>query len=418
MKNYENDSQEKYDEFTRSEIVSKLDDAPSTYSKIDSRCASDAQLHSLFRPVDVMDTSEEAFNWDQALSTGRKDRILYDDQCQFDSDNELRGASFAIGSSDRCFEEDVCVSPPIFSASEYRLTPTLPALSASGVLHKSTRDEFKKDSRFHFEKEAVKDVEGKERIRYPGKEPMSLELTRKKNRSFDFPKSKLRGQNAGGGLLQAVAYFENLDKGTPSEKSFGQSSLKSVKVRDDNDSKKYDTQPFLSVSPFQLAMSSKSDKYLRELERKAQAQYKDIKDKLGESSLESIDTTKLDSADDVTAVVSAPKHDKLSVTDSGYSTSGIRGNKTGKDELKSENALIASRAKFVAKPGGDDGLNCGDNTRATTHRIVVTKNEFDQDFGFSISERIDGQGIYVKSIQASTGRSGKLKKYDRILQVR
>lgn len=412
LKNYE----EKQHEFTKSENLSRLVDTPITYSQINTRSTSDIRLQNIFRPIDGVEDIGESFKWDDALSSPHTERVIYDDQSNFDSDVELRANRFETITADRYCEDDASVLSQAFSAPDYRLASTLPPLSVSRTIGQS---DTKNDSTLCFEKDIVTDVDEKPVKRPSTKDSWSVDSARKKNRSFDFPKSKIRGHSSGGGLLQAVAYFENLDKGAAVERPFGRSSLKSFKSRDSGASKTYESQPPLRVSPFQLDISNKSDKCLRELERKAEAQYKDIKEKLGESSLDSIEMAKLGPVDNLPMTASrTSKFEKLAARDSGYSTTGLRNECTTNDAGKSENPLLTSRAKFGAKIGGLDGLNCGENARTTTHRIVVTKNEYDEDFGFSISERVDGRGIYVKTIQASTGRSGKLKKYDRLLQVR
>ena len=403
-------SKEKFKEYTNSENVATLDHIPIGTSRIDRLCESNAHLQSSLRSID---NEEDSYRWRQASASNLRERGRYDEQCDFDY--ESRKAKYEIGESDYIFDEEV--RNPVFSTSEYRLVSTLSTLPAG---RRPAEDGSNKDTRFYLEKQAVKDVDTLETVstRNSRKELWSSETYRKKNRSFDFPKSKPRSQGAGGGLLNAVAYFENLEKAAqPGRKRFGQSSLKSFKTQDAS-TQDFEAKPSLSFSPFQLDISSKSDKYLLELERKTEAQYNDIKEKLGESSLCSLDQTTLDLPDEVMRIPSPTKLEKLSNTDSRHSTMGVHGRNVREGELQRDSTLVANRVTNIGKSGGSDGLNFGENTKRTTHRIVVTKKEFDKDFGFSISERVEGQGIYIKSIQASTGGSGKLKKYDRLLQVR
>ena len=408
LKNYDDfpASKEKFKEFTNSENMTTLDHIPIGTSRVDRLCESDVHLRSSLRSID----NDE--DWRQASASNLKERDRYDDHCDFDL--ESRKANYEIGPSDYFFDEDVRI--PSFNTSDYRLASTLSTLP---VGRKPSKDGCNKDTRFYLEKQAVKDAEtlGTVSTRNSRKELWNSDTYRKTNRSFDFPKSKSRSQGAGGGLLSAVAYFENLEKAAqPGRKRFGQSSLKSFKTQDGS-IQDFEVKPSLSFSPFQLDISSKSDKYLLELERKTEAQYKDMKEKLGESSLESISQTAMDN--DVMRMPSPNKLEKLSSFDSGLSMTGTHGRNVRDGDLQRDSTLLAIRAKTVGKAGGSDGLNFGENAkRTTTHRIVVTKKEHDEDFGFSISERVEGQGIYIKSIQASNGGSGKLKKYDRLLQVR
>ena len=55
----------------------------------------------------------------------------------------------------------------------------------------------------------------------------------------------------------------------------------------------------------------------------------------------------------------------------------------------------------------------------TLQKVVLTRQNSQEDFGFSITEKIDGSGIYVRSIQSQSpaAKPGTLRKYDRILQV-
>ena len=411
LKNYD----QKQCDFTKSENhLSKSCDTAMTCGHAGTRYAASAQHREAFRSSDRMESNEESFNWEDALSSCRKDRIVYEDRCDFDFDAELRRNRFEIGLSDDCSEDDVNASSPPFSGSDCKSSPSaspLPSKPLNRAVAQSSTEEFDKDLGPCFEKESA-NAKDENISKFSSQKSSKLDSAHKNNRSFDFPKSKLRGHGSSGGLLQAVAFFEKLDKENSLENKIKKSSLRSFKVGESSANKSYDSQPPLTVSPFQLDISARSDKCLRDLERRAESQFVDMKEKLGDSSLESIDMVKV--------VPRAPlKLDELSISDSGYSTTArIRTKKEGKGRETAEKALAASKAKSGTKATGDDGLDFVSNSRTTTHRIVVTKNEHDKDFGFSISERVNGRGIYVKSIQASTGRSGKLKKYDRLLQVR
>ena len=283
----------------------------------------------------------------------------------------------------------------------------------------------------------------------------------------------------------------------------------------------------LSLSPFQIDLPSKSERYLRDLERKTEAQYKDIVERLEKASPGMAKTADGETTKSNNTLFPVKLLKIVTANDSGYSTTetkcrnpsvtkrnsdigsslgvtkrngdigssmdiakrngdtgssmGVtkRNGDTGSSmdvtkhngdtgssmdiskrngdigrsmgvtkrngdtessmDIAKRNGDIGS-SMDVAKRNGDIGFSLGvttgnddildlpDNDMAsdaslpvTLHRIVVTKQDSDEDFGFSVSERIgSGSGIYVKSIQPSedrSGKSGKLKKYDRILQV-
>ena len=221
----------------------------------------------------------------------------------------------------------------------------------------------------------------------------------KGRRNIDAPKPRYRAQSASGGLSRAVAFFENLESGKPPVKHSGRNSLKSFKSREKIERNEISPKELtsLTISPFQLDMTNKSEQCLRDLERKTEAQYNDMMEKLGKSSSGSFEATKHETAGDYPTVFKPIRINKTSHADSG-------------------DPRASGREKFDRRQVNDD-LNSDDSLQVTTHRIVLTKRESDADFGFSVSERVDGRGIYVKSIQTSVGKSGKLKKYDRILQV-
>ena len=437
LRNYEDlpRNKEKFDEFTKSETMYRYDHVKTDITQVDKRCASDVDLRDSFQSP-AIDSIDGSSDWKRQLGSSADERVSYDRQFRFDSESHKAGCE--VVSPDHCFDDEVRFSPPMFSTSEYRLTSPLTTLSLGSKI--SSKDGCKIGVRPYFEKELAPDMVTLEKgsTRNSWKESWKSDASRKKNHSFDFSKSKLRGQSTGGGLLNAVAYFENLEKAAqPERKRFGKSSsLKSFKIRDGSISESFETKPTLSLSPFQLDVSSRGDKYLRELERKTEAQYYDIKEKLDQSSLESFDMARLDFENDDTTVPSLNKLEKVPSTESGYSTIGLRSKKSGNEGSQRDKTFVSNRMKFTGEKSENDGLSFSKSTTTpssttttstaatttatttTRHRIVVTKREYDEDFGFSISERIDGQGIYIKSIQTSVGGSGKLKKYDRLLQVR
>ena len=205
----------------------------------------------------------------------------------------------------------------------------------------------------------------------------------------------------------------------------------------------------LSLSPFQIDLPSKSERYLRDLERKTEAQYKDIVERLEKASPGMAKTADGETTKSNNTLFPVKLLKIVTANDSGYSTTETKCRNPSVTKRNSDigsslgvtkrNGDIGS-SMDVAKRNGDIGFSLGvttgnddildlpDNDMAsdaslpvTLHRIVVTKQDSDEDFGFSVSERIgSGSGIYVKSIQPSedrSGKSGKLKKYDRILQV-
>jgi len=420
LKNYDgfSASDNKCEEFTKSERVTRFNDLPISSPQIDRRCASEIQLQNSLRSIDAVDNVVDPFRWRRALASDLKQHPRFEDQTSFDY--EPRRVNEA-GSPDGFINEDVRFSPPIFNTSEFRLTSALASLP---VCKKLADEEYDRDANSCMEKESVKDIETLEKLRTRNsrKELGSSDKSRKMNRSLDLPKAKVRAQGSGGGLLNAVAYFENLEKAAQPERSqFGQISRKNFKTRGGNVHDSFESKSALSFSPFQLDISSKSDIYLRELERRTEAQYNDIKEKLRKSSLESIEMKKLDFSDEIARVRTPQTVEELPDSESGH-CEGIRthGNNVGREERYSDSPVDEKlkahskpdKSKADRKPGGKGSVK-----RTTTHRIVITKKEYDEDFGFSISERIDGRGIYIKSIQASIGGSGKLKKYDRLLQV-
>ena len=426
LKNYDgfSASDNKCEEFTKSERVTGFNGVPMSNPQIDRRCASEIQLPNSLRSFDAIDNAVDPFRWRRALASDLKERPRFEDQSSVDY--EPRKVN-DVGSPGRFFSEESRFSPPVFNTSEFRLTSALGSLP---VGKKLADEEYDRDAYSFMEKDSVKDVDTLVKLpaRNSGKELGSLDLNRKMNRSFDLPKAKVRTQGAGGGLLNAVAYFENLEKAAqPGRSRFGQISRKNFKTRGGNVHDSFESKSALSFSPFQLDISSKSDLYLRELERRTEAQYNDIKEKLRKSSFESIEVKKLDFSDDVARVRTPHTVEELPDSESHHSEAiRAHGKNAGKEESYSESPVDEklhahskpNESKARVKPSGQDCVNGIESARTTTHRIVITKKEYDEDFGFSISERVDGRGIYIKSIQASVGGSGKLKKYDRLLQVR
>lgn len=389
------------------------------------RANNDVRLRNSFRPITETTTNEPAFNWNHALASDRKELVMYNDEESIDSGNDPR-ESIAVA---RLYDEerDRELSRLLNESRELSRADTESDISlqlrAEGrslsfysensnfteSIGESTRMEYERSFKADAEPDSRSDFEKR---RFDRKfESLTLGKGRSASRIIDAPKPRYRAQSASGGLSRAVAFFENLENGKPSVKYSGRSSLKSFKSREKIERNERSSKELssLTISPFQLDMSNKSERCLRDLERKTEAQYNEMMEKLGKTSFGSIETAKHESADDYSSVFKPIRVDKPSHADSGYSTTDPR----------SPTACPRSpgRGKFDRRIVDDDDLCSDDSPQVTTHRIVLTKRETDADFGFSVSERVDGRGIYVKSIQTSAGKSGKLKKYDRILQV-
>ena len=376
---------------------------------------SDARLRNSFRPITDTTTKEPAFDWSHALAADRKEFVMYNDEESIDSRNDPRESIVMAKLYDA--ERDRELSRLL---SEKR---DLSRVDTESEISLQRRDEgrsislYSENSNFtesigentirSYERNLKTDAELDSRTDFEkhrlDRKFESFTLG-KGRRNIDAPKPRYRAQSASGGLSRAVAFFENLESGKPPVKHSGRNSLKSFKSREkierNESSSKVSTS--LTISPFQLDMTNKSEQCLRDLERKTEAQYNDMIGKLGKSSLGSIEATKHEATGDYPSVFKPIRVNKPSHADSGYSTADPRS---------------SGREKFDRRRVDNDDLNSDDSPQVTTHRIVLTKRESDSDFGFSVSERVDGRGIFVKSIQTSAGKSGKLKKYDRILQV-
>eukprot|EP00794_Sanderia_malayensis_P006326 gene6326-7051_t len=159
----------------------------------------------------------------------------------------------------------------------------------------------------------------------------------------------------------------------------------------------------LALSPFQFELPSKSERYLRDLERKTEAQYNDIMEKLDKSSSDGLDDVNdVDrSAGNSFAtpirfrkiVASATRVENTSAAAEAVLTNDQRGEQVVN--------LIAGQVKDNDAENDEDE----DLLPTTVHRILITKDASDEDFGFSVSEKIDGSGIFVNSIQASGKRA-------------
>ncbi|XP_065067097.1 glutamate receptor-interacting protein 2-like isoform X2 [Rhopilema esculentum] len=413
LKNYDDcaSSEDRYQEFTKSENFSRAfdSDMPRPLFETDGRSACDVRLKNAFQPIDDNDSGMQ-FSWNRALSSSRKEVVVYDSS-EADCDVSPNVAGYPGAD---LFQKDTDNLHRILDNPKR----SLPFYEDNEISEKNTRylsPEFQNDfrvdeivdggrSQCYEDSQTAETYLSKRKLKSSiGKENMGLpksSTTRMANLDYNKSKSRLPNQGSVRGLSQAVAFFENLEKiKLPERKSNRSSSLKSFKNRDAKFSDSEKSHTSLTKSPFQLGMT-KSERYLREFERKTEAEYKEIKEKLGESSVESI-------ADKAPNLGPSFKLDKFSRFDSGYSTA----------DAKIESPSAPSHSKLGKKLEHGIESNNDDKLRTSTHRIVLTKNEFDKDFGFSISERIDGKGIYVNSIQSNTGKSGKLKKYDRIMQV-